>query len=76
MLPFANSTDVTMADGDTKPILTDNANRTIHYPFFVDGSLTADFFGGSAHLFTPYTYVETKVKFNFLGTQVDSIRNC
>ena len=28
-LPFANSTDVTMADGDTKPILTDNANRAI-----------------------------------------------
>ena len=24
-----NSTDVTLADGDTKPILTDNANRTI-----------------------------------------------
>jgi len=28
-LPFANSTDVTLADGDTKPILTDNANRAI-----------------------------------------------
>ena len=25
----ANSTDVTLADGDTKPILTDNANRAI-----------------------------------------------
>ena len=25
----ANSTDVTLADGDTKPILNDNANRTI-----------------------------------------------
>ena len=28
-LPFANSTDVTLADGDTDPILTDNANRAI-----------------------------------------------
>ena len=28
-LPFANSTDVTLPDGDTKPILTDNANRAI-----------------------------------------------
>ena len=26
---FAELTDVTLADGDTKPILTDNANRTI-----------------------------------------------
>ena len=26
---FADLTDVTLADEDTKPILTDNANRTI-----------------------------------------------
>ena len=26
---FANLTDVTLADGDTKSILTDNANRAI-----------------------------------------------
>ena len=26
---FENLTDVTLADGDTKSILTDNANRTI-----------------------------------------------
>ena len=27
--PFADLTDVTLADGDTKSILTDNANRAI-----------------------------------------------
>ena len=27
-IPFANLTDVTLADEDTNPILTDNANRT------------------------------------------------
>ena len=26
--PFADLTDVTLADGDTNPILTDDANRT------------------------------------------------
>ena len=29
MRRFANLTDVTLADGDTKSILTDNANRAI-----------------------------------------------
>ena len=28
--PFADLTDVTLADEDTNPILTDNANRTFH----------------------------------------------
>ena len=28
-LPFADLTDVTLADEDTKPILTDNAKRAI-----------------------------------------------
>ena len=30
MRPFADLTDVTLVDEDTKSILTDNANRAIH----------------------------------------------
>ena len=38
--PFANLTDVTLADEDTNSILTDEANRAMQVAFYFAGEIT------------------------------------
>ena len=40
--PFVDLTDVTLADEDTKSILTDNANRAIQGKFSSEKKLSSD----------------------------------